>query len=106
MDVSVFSKRRQLAIEWSDGAHTTTDWEALRWACPCAVCQGEFGSPGTLQFTRELTIQQTTMVDLREVGQYALQPVWEEGHDTGIYSFDLLRHLGARTDDADPLSER
>ena len=97
VDVSVFSKRRQLAITWSDGAETTTEWEALRWACPCAVCQGEFGSPGVLQFTRELTTEQTTLVDLREVGQYALQPVWQEGHDTGIYSFDLLRRLGNQT---------
>ena len=51
------------------------------------------GSPGVLQFTNELTPEQTTLVDLREVGLYALQPIWQDGHDTGIYSFDLLRRL-------------
>ncbi len=39
------------------------------------------------------------MVDLREVGRYALQPIWQDGHDTGIYSFDLLRRLGEREGD-------
>jgi DUF971 family protein len=53
------------------------------------------GSPGVLQFTRELTPEQTTLVDLHEVGRYAIQPVWQDGHDTGIYSFDLLRRLCA-----------
>ena len=51
------------------------------------------GSPGVLQFTSQLTPEQTTLVDLREVGLYALQPIWQDGHDTGIYSFDLLRKI-------------
>jgi DUF971 family protein len=92
-DVGVYTKRRQIAIEWSDGHQSSYDWELLRWNCPCASCSGEFGQPGTLQFTTELTPDQTTMVDLREVGNYALLPVWQDGHDTGIYSFDLLRRL-------------
>jgi len=91
--VSVYTKRRELTIAWSDGRESALDWEMLRWHCPCATCSGEFGQPGTLQFTSELTPEQTTMVDLREVGNYALLPVWQDGHDTGIYSFDLLRRL-------------
>lgn len=92
-DVGVYTKRRQLRLAWSDGHESTYDWEQLRWNCPCASCSGEFGQPGTLQFTSELTAEQTTIVDVREVGNYALMPIWQDGHDTGIYSFDLLRRL-------------
>ena len=91
--VSVYSKRRALELEWSDGHRSTYDWELLRWNCPCATCSGEMGSPGVLQFTSELTPEQTALTDLNEVGRYALQPTWQDGHDTGIYSFDLLRRL-------------
>jgi len=93
IDVSVFTRRRSLDLEWSDGHRGSYGWEPLRWACPCATCNGEMGQPGVLQFTSELTTEQTTMVDLREVGRYALQPIWQDGHDTGIYSFDLLRRI-------------
>jgi DUF971 family protein len=95
-EVSVFTKRRQLVIAWSDGRESSLGWELLRWNCPCATCSGELGQPGVLQFTKSLSPEQTTMVDLREVGRYALQPIWQDGHDTGIYSFDLLRRLGER----------
>ncbi|HEV8638791.1 MAG TPA: DUF971 domain-containing protein [Chloroflexota bacterium] len=91
--VGVYTKSRQLQIDWSDGHRSTYAWELLRWNCPCAVCAGEMGQPGVLQFVQKLTPEQTTLTDLLEVGQYALQPVWQDGHDTGIYSFDLLRRL-------------
>ena len=80
-------------IRWSDGHESTHDWTQLRWACPCASCSGEWGVPGALQFVETLTPEQTTLVDLIEIGHYALQPVWQDGHDTCIYSFDLLRAL-------------
>jgi DUF971 family protein len=51
------------------------------------------GQPGVLSFVKTLSAEQTTLTDLREVGQYAVQPTWQDGHDTGIYSFDLLRRL-------------
>lgn len=85
---------RTLSITWADGATSTIGFEALRWACPCAVCKGEGGQPGILQFTRALTAEQTEMTDLRAVGLYAVAPVWKDGHDTGIYPYAQLRHLG------------
>jgi DUF971 family protein len=93
VDVSVFTKSRQLQLEWSDGHRSTYDWEKLRWACPCAVCSGEWGQPGALSFVKRLTPDQSALTDLREVGNYALQPVWQDGHDTGIFAFDYLRKV-------------
>jgi DUF971 family protein len=85
---------RTLTITWADGATSEIGFEALRWACPCAVCKGEGGQPGVLQFTRQLTPEQTEMIDLRPVGLYAVSPVWKDGHDTGIYPYAQLRQLG------------
>ena len=85
---------RALVIRWGDGTTSEIGFEALRWACPCAICKGEGGQPGVLQFTRELTPEQTEMIDLRGVGMYAISPVWKDGHDTGIYPYGQLRRLG------------
>jgi DUF971 family protein len=82
---------RRLEIEWRDGHHTTYDFEALRWLCPCAICRGEGGMPGWLDSGPTLTGFQCTLLDLRLVGTYAIQPTWADGHSTGYYSFTNLR---------------
>lgn len=80
-----------LAIEWRDGHATVYDFVALRWLCPCAYCRGEAGLPGWLDSDPTLTEQQTRMVDIALVGQYAVAPTWGDGHHTGYYTFRLLR---------------
>ena len=94
VEITAERATRRLTITWADGATSAISFEALRWACPCAVCKGEGGQPGVLQFTRELTPEQTEMIELRPVGLYAIAPVWQDGHDTGIYPYHQLRHLG------------
>jgi DUF971 family protein len=80
-----------LAIEWADGHRTTYGALALRWLCPCAFCRGEAGQPGWLDSRPELTAEQTRLVDIHLVGQYAVAPVWGDDHRTGYYTFALLR---------------
>jgi DUF971 family protein len=82
---------RTLAIEWRDGHGTLYDFVALRWLCPCAYCRGEAGLPGWLDSAPILTDEQTRMVDIALVGQYAVAPTWGDGHHTGYYTFQLLR---------------
>lgn len=82
---------RRLQIEWRDGHATTYDFEQLRWLCPCATCRGEGGMPGWLDSNPTLTASQTTLIDARLVGSYAIQPTWGDGHATGYYSFTGLR---------------
>jgi DUF971 family protein len=81
-----------LAIEWADSHATTYDLVALRWLCPCAYCRGEAGLPGWLDSAPTLTTEQTRLVDLQLVGNYALAPSWGDGHHTGYYTFSQLRH--------------
>jgi DUF971 family protein len=82
---------RTLEIEWRDGHRTTYDFVALRWLCPCAYCRGEAGMPGWLDTKPTLTPEQTRMVDIALVGQYAVAPEWGDGHHSGYYPFQLLR---------------
>ncbi len=80
-----------LAIDWADGHHTLYEAIPLRWLCPCAYCRGEAGMPGWLDSAPTLTEQQTRLVDIHLVGNYAVAPDWGDGHRTGFYTFRLLR---------------
>lgn len=82
---------QRLEIEWRDGHKSVYEFEPLRWLCPCATCRGEGGMPGWLDSNPTLTASQTTLIDLRLVGSYAVQPTWGDGHATGYYSFASLR---------------
>jgi DUF971 family protein len=83
----------ELAIKWEDGSESFLSLENLRRACPCAGCKGEMDVMGNLYKNpeRPLTPAAFRLVRLERVGTYALQPVWEDGHATGIYSFEYLR---------------
>lgn len=84
---------RSVIIGWGDGHECVYDWEYLRWRCPCAHCQGEGGRPGELQMITVFRPEQTVMEDLEMVGRYALSPLWQDGHHTGIYSWRNLRAM-------------
>ena len=85
---------RLIRIEWTDGHESVYDFDRLRWACPCATCRGEMGRPGMLDQVERLTPEQTELVDIEQVGRYAIMPVWADGHSTGIYTYQYLRELG------------
>lgn len=82
-----------MRILWQDGQECLYEVAALRPLCPCAECQGEMGRPGLVQADTVFTRDQTTLVDMREVGRYAVQPVWGDGHQTGYFTFVQLRSL-------------
>jgi len=78
-------------IEWSDDHTSRHGITHLRWLCPCAECRGEWGAPGVLDHTETLTPEQTELTDVRQVGRYALMPIWGDGHNSGIYTYEYLR---------------
>jgi len=86
----------ELAIVWSDGQESYLKLETLRRHCPCAACGGE---PDVLGYVEKPNVTHTeASFRLRNhhlVGGYAWQPTWEDGHGTGIFSFDFLRRLAA-----------
>ena len=84
----------ELAIRWNDGTESYLDLQFLRRACPCAACGGEPDVLGNV-IRPEISYSGNSfdLAGLQVVGGYALQPVWADGHNTGIYSFQYLRRL-------------
>ena len=87
----------ELAVKWDDGTEQFIPLEQLRRACPCAGCKGEMDILGNVYKNPEKPFAPNAfeLVRITRVGGYALQPVWADGHNTGIYSFDYLRRVAA-----------
>lgn len=85
----------ELAIRWSDEMESYLPLEPLRRACPCATCGGEPDVLGNISRPHvAYTTQSFELISWQQIGGYALQPQWRDGHVTGIYPFQYLRRLG------------
>jgi len=82
----------ELAIKWDDGSESFIKLEALRRACPCAGCKGEMDIMGNVYKSPDKPLSPSAfqLVRVGMVGGYAIQPLWGDGHATGLYSFDYL----------------
>jgi DUF971 family protein len=86
-------------ITWKDGHQSHYSFVYLRDACPCAMCdqervkdQREPGEPIKAQ-PGALPMFKPAMkpTEAAGVGKYAIRFTWNDGHEHGIYSWDLLR---------------
>ena len=91
-DLTVHSQSRVLQISFSDGADFRIPFELMRIYSPSAEVQGHGPGQEVLQTGKRLV----DLEALDPVGNYAVQPHFSDGHNTGIYSWDLLYHLGAQ----------
>jgi DUF971 family protein len=96
------SKSKGIEIDWKDGHHSSFGVEYLRDWCPCASCAGTHGTEPRPKTTEQpakpsspfqMFKPKERMVEIEPVGHYALRIVWSDGHNTGIYSYDHLRHI-------------
>src|SRR2546423_3616511 len=85
----------ELAVKWEDGSESFISLETLRRACPCAGCKGEKDVMGNVYKVpqRPFSNDSFKLARLERVGGYAIQPVWADGHATGLYSFDYLKKV-------------
>lgn len=84
----------ELAIKWNDGSESYFPLEFLRRACPCAGCGGEPDVMGrVVRPDVSYSPASFRLKSYQLIGGYALQPMWEDGHGTGLYTFDYLRRL-------------
>jgi DUF971 family protein len=81
---------RTLTVAWADGARHAILAELLRVESPSAEVQGH----GPDQKTIVAGKRNVAIRDVREVGSYAVRLVFDDGHDTGIYTWDALRGFG------------
>ena len=93
------SKSKGIKIDWKDGHHSEYGLTYLRDKCPCAACTGTHGTPPRQpqapQADNPFQMYQPRikMNGVEPVGNYAIRIDWSDGHNTGIYSFEHLRHI-------------
>lgn len=89
-ELTVHRASRVLEIAFDDGAHFRIPFELMRVYSPSAEVRGHGPGQEVLQ-----TGKRDVLVDaLEPVGNYAVQPVFSDGHDSGIYTWEYLHFLG------------
>lgn len=91
-------KGDKLLIHWSDGTlREYGTWE-LRKGCPCATCREKRDQPpppaSVLPVISAAEAQPLKIAGMKPVGSYAYSIAFSDGHNTGIYTLELLRQLG------------
>lgn len=94
LDLTVHAKSRVLEVAFSDGARFRIPFELMRVYSPSAEVQGHGPGQETLQTGK----RDVTLLGLEPVGHYAVKPLFSDGHDTGIFSWDYLYELGQHQD--------
>jgi len=93
--LTVHGQSRVLEVSFSDGAQFRIPFELMRIYSPSAEVQGHGPGQEVLQTGK----RHVELEALEPVGNYAVQPRFSDGHDTGIYSWDYLYTLGINQDD-------
>lgn len=94
------SKSKGVKIDWSDGHRSEYTLAYLRDECPCATCTGAHGTePQKSNYSApdanpfQMYKAALKMNGVEAVGSYAFRVDWNDGHNSGIYSFDRLREI-------------
>jgi DUF971 family protein len=90
--LTVHQQSRVLEIAFSDGAQFRLPFELLRVYSPSAEVQGHGPGQEVLQTGK----RNVDIVELEPVGNYAVQPTFSDGHNSGLFAWDYLYHLGSR----------
>jgi len=94
-DITVHESSRVLEVGFSDGRAFRIPFELMRVYSPSAEVQGHGPGQEVLQTGK----REVGVTSLAPVGNYAVQPTFSDGHDSGIFSWDYLHDLGVRHDE-------
>jgi DUF971 family protein len=92
--LTVHGQSRILEVAFSDGAAFKIPFELMRVYSPSAEVQGHGPGQEVLQTGK----RDVGVIELEPIGNYAVKPVFSDGHESGIFSWDFLYHLGAHQD--------
>ncbi len=94
IEIRLQKKSRQIVIAFDDGNRFELSFEFLRVHSPSAEVKGHGAGQEVLQTGKE-NVQVTA---IEPVGHYAVRLVFDDGHDTGLYTWKYLYALGAERD--------
>ena len=89
-DIKLRTQSRLLEVRFDDGTHFELPFEYLRVFSPSAEVKGHGGGEGVLQLGK----QDVGITGVEPIGNYALRLLFDDGHNTGLYTWSLLRELG------------
>ena len=90
--ITVHAKSRVLEVAFSDGAQFRIPFELMRVYSPSAEVAGHGPGQEVLQTGK----RDVTITNLASIGNYAIQPQFSDGHESGIFTWDYLYELGQR----------
>ncbi|HEY9223893.1 MAG TPA: DUF971 domain-containing protein [Variovorax sp.] len=93
--ITVHNKSKVLEVGFSDGASFRIPFELMRIYSPSAEVQGHGPGQEILQTGK----RNVGLLELEPVGNYAVKPVFTDGHESGIFSWSLLYELGQKQDE-------
>jgi DUF971 family protein len=93
-EIKLRQKSRLMELAFNDGSHFELSYELLRVYSPSAEVRGHGPGEEVLQTGK----RNIDIAKLEPVGGYAVQPVFSDGHNTGLYSWEYLYWLGVNRD--------
>ena len=94
VEIRLHQRSRLLELSFDDGQRFELSYEFLRVFTPSAEARGHAPGQETLQVGK----RDVDILRVEPVGNYAIRPVFSDGHDSGLYSWDYLYMLGERQD--------
>ncbi len=94
-DITLHQKSRELEIAFNDGKRFRLSCEFLRVHSPSAEVRGHGPGQEVLQIGK----RDVNITNLEPVGNYAVKPIFSDGHNTGLYTWDYLYDLGVNEQD-------
>ncbi|WP_028453495.1 gamma-butyrobetaine hydroxylase-like domain-containing protein [Chitinilyticum aquatile] len=93
-EITLEAQSRQLVLAYADGTRYALPCEFLRVYSPSAEVRGHGVGPGVLQTGK----RDVAIIDVLPVGNYAVKLVFDDGHDSGLYSWEYLHELATKHD--------
>lgn len=91
-ELKLHTASRVLEVSFDDGSNYRLPFEFLRVYSPSAEVRGHGVGQGTLQSGK----RDVVITGVEPVGNYAVKIVFSDGHNSGLYSWDVLHDLGSR----------
>ena len=97
-NIRALQAEQVLEVTWPDGRVDRLSYHTIRSQCPCAGCRDEWTGqrildPGSIRPDLKLA-------GMENIGTYAVQFAWNDGHSSGLYTWELLRSIGDGGGDA------
>ena len=90
VNITLHAASRVFEIEFDDGRSFKLPFEFMRVHSPSAEVRGHGPGQGTLQAGK----REVTITEVQPIGHYAVQPLFSDGHTSGIFSWEYLYELG------------